>query len=109
MWTLQKTNHYLGFILSKDITGTRRKTVEIRERESRGQASTCALAFNAGSVLVARRKPGASGLDSITHHNGRRAKSGGFRCKVFSRIKTAAPGEVSGLAEAAASEAEREF
>lgn len=108
MWTLQKTNHSLGFILSKDITGTLRRMVEIRER-SRGQASTCALAFNAGSVLAARRKPGASGLDSITHHNGRRAKSGGFRREVFSRMKTAEPGEVSGLAEAVASEAEREF
>lgn len=98
MWTLQKTNHSLGFILSKDITGTLRRMVEIRER-SRGQASTCALAFNAG----------ASGLDSITHHNGRRAKSGGFRREVFSRMKTAEPGEVSGLAEAVASEAEPEF
>lgn len=79
MWTLQKTNHSLGFILSKDITGTLRRMVEIREM-TLGQTLTCALAFDAGSVVgAARRKPGASGLDSITHHNRRRVKSGGFR------------------------------
>lgn len=54
-------------------------------------------------------KPSASGLDSITHHKGRRAKSGGFRGEVFSRIKTAELGKVLGLAEAVTSETEQEF